>query len=74
MQILTTLFENPILAMIAVALVVTLFITIFKKLLKLAVSIAIVIIALAILLHYLGEDTLPPAGKEALNTIEKQFG
>ncbi len=73
MQILTTLLENPILAMIAVALVVSLIIAIVKKLLKFAVSIAIVIIALAIVLHYLGEDTLPPAGKDALDKIEKQF-
>ena len=73
MQILTTLIENPILAMIAVALVISLIFTIVKKLLKVAVSIAIIIIALAILLHYLGEDTLPPAGKQALEKVEKQF-
>jgi hypothetical protein len=73
MQILTALLENPILATIAVALVVSLVITIIKKLLKVAVSIAIIIIALAIVLHYLGEDSLPPAGKDVLDKIEKQF-
>jgi hypothetical protein len=73
MQIITALLENPLLATIAVALVVALVVTIIKKLLKVAVAISIVIIALAIVLHYLGEDTLPPAGKEALEHIEKQF-
>jgi len=73
MQILTTLIEHPILAVIAVALLVSLVITIVKKLLKLAVSIAIVIIALAIVLHYFGEDILPPEGKDALKKIEAVF-
>jgi hypothetical protein len=71
MHILNTLFEHPVLAVIAVALIVSLVITIIKKLLKLAVSISIVIIALAIVLHCFGEDTLPREGKEALRHIEE---
>ncbi|MFZ1731810.1 MAG: hypothetical protein WBQ23_16040 [Bacteroidota bacterium] len=64
------LSEYPILGVLLVSLVVSLVFTLAKKLLKFAVSIGIVIIALAIVMHYLGEDTLPEQGKKMLEKVE----
>ncbi len=69
--LINTLAEYPILGVLLVSLVVSLVFTIAKKLLKFAVSIGIVIIALAIVLHYLGEDTLPEQGKKVLEKVEQ---
>jgi uncharacterized protein YacL len=68
---LNTLLENPILGVIFVSLVVSLVVTIVKKLLKVAMGLGIIIIALAIVLHYFGHDTLPPEGKEVLQKAEE---
>ncbi len=68
---ITTLAEYPILGVLLVSLVVSLVFTLVKKLLKFAVSIAIVIIALAIVMHYLGHDTLPEQGKKVLEKAEE---
>ncbi|MDX9757622.1 MAG: hypothetical protein RBU27_00530 [Bacteroidota bacterium] len=70
-QIINTLTEYPILGVLLVSLVVSLIFTVVKKLLKFAVSISIIIIALAIVMHYLGHDTLPEQGKEVLRKAEE---
>lgn len=70
-RFLSALAEYPILGVLLVSLVVSLVFTIFKKLLKFAVSIAVIIIALAIVMHYLGHDTLPEQGKEILRKAEE---
>jgi ribose/xylose/arabinose/galactoside ABC-type transport system permease subunit len=68
---LNALSEYPILGVLLVSLVVTLFFSLAKKLIKFAVSIAIIIIALAIIMHYMGHDTLPEQGKKVLQKVEK---
>ncbi len=68
---LNTLLANPILGVVFVSLVVTLVVTIIKKLLKIAIGLGIIIIALAIVLHYFGHDTLPQEGKEVLQKAEE---
>lgn len=68
---INALAEYPILGVLLVSLVVTLVFTIIKKLLKVAVSIAVIIIALAIVMHYLGVDTLPEQGKRILQKTEE---
>lgn len=70
-QVINTITEYPILGVLLVSLVVSLIFTIFRKLLKFAVSIAVIIIALAIVMHYLGHDTLPEQGKEVLRKAEE---
>lgn len=70
-QFISALSEYPILGVLLVSLVVTLIFTVVKKLLKFAVSIAVIIIALAIVMHYLGHDTLPEQGKEVLRKAEE---
>lgn len=70
-QIISTLSDYPILGVLLVSLVVSLVFTLVKKLLKFAVSIAVIIIALAIVMHYLGHDTLPEQGKEVLRKAEE---
>ncbi len=66
---LTLILENPILGVIIVSLLASLVFTIFKKLFKFAVGIGIIIIALAIVLHFFGVDSLPEEGKEILNEM-----
>ncbi len=68
---INALAEYPILGVLLVSLVVSLIFTVVKKLLKYAVSIAIIIIALAIVMHYLGHDTLPEQGKRVLQKAEE---
>lgn len=68
---LNAISEYPILGVLLVSLVVTLFFSLAKKLIKFAVAIAIIIIALAIIMHYLGHDTLPEQGKRVLQKVEK---
>lgn len=70
-QVINTITEYPILGVLLVSLVVSLIFTIFRKLLKFAVSIAVIIIALAIVMHYFGHDTLPEQGKEVLRKAEE---
>jgi ribose/xylose/arabinose/galactoside ABC-type transport system permease subunit len=70
-QFVNALSEYPILGVLLVSLVVTLIFSVFKKLLKFAVSIALIIIALAIVMHYLGHDTLPEQGKKVLRKVEE---
>ena len=65
----TYILENPILGVIVVSLLASLIFTIFKKLFKFAVGIGIIIIALAIVLHFFGVDSLPEEGKEILNEM-----
>ena len=62
--LLNILLANPILA-------IWLIVTIIKKLVKIAVTLAIIIIALAIVLHYFGHDTLPQEGREVLEKAEE---
>lgn len=68
---INALAEYPILGVLLVSLVVTLIFTIAKKLIKVAVSVAVIIIALAIVMHYLGLDTLPDQGKQILQKAEE---
>lgn len=70
-QFINTLSEYPLLGVLLVSLVVSLIFTVVKKLVKFAVSISIIIIALAIVMHYLGHDTLPEQGKEVLRKAEE---
>ena len=65
----TYILENPILGVIVVSLLASLIFTIFKKLFKFAVGIGIIIIALAIVLHFFGVDSLPEEGREILNEM-----
>jgi hypothetical protein len=67
---LNALSEYPILGVLLVSLIVTFIFSLTKKLLKFAVSIAIVIIAIAIIMHYLGHDTIPEPGKKVLQKVE----
>ncbi|PLX29030.1 MAG: hypothetical protein C0600_09060 [Ignavibacteria bacterium] len=71
--LLNILLANPILAVIAIILVISLVVTIIKKLVKIAVALGIIIIALAIVLHYFGHDTLPQEGKEVLEKAEEMI-
>lgn len=70
-QFINALSDYPILGVLLISLVVTLIFSVVKKLLKFAVSIAVIIIALAIVMHYLGHDTLPEQGKEVLRKAEE---
>jgi hypothetical protein len=70
---LNTLFENPILGVILVSLVVSLVFTLIRKLFKLAVGLGIIIIALAIVMHYFGYDSLPDEGKKVLQKAEEML-
>lgn len=68
---LSLIMDNPILGVVFVSLVVSLIFTLFKKLFKFAVGLGIIIIALAIVLHFFGVDSLPPEGKEILHKAEE---
>jgi protein-S-isoprenylcysteine O-methyltransferase Ste14 len=70
-EFVNTLLAYPILGVIFVSLVVSLVVTLVKKLLKIAVGLGIIIIALAIVLHYFGHDTLPQEGKDVLQKAEE---
>ncbi|MBN1448223.1 MAG: hypothetical protein JXA28_09860 [Bacteroidetes bacterium] len=70
-RFLTLILENPILGVVFVSLIASLIFTVVKKLFKLAVGLGIIIIALAIVLHFFGYDSLPQEGKEL---IEKAVG
>jgi uncharacterized protein YacL len=68
---ISTFSTHPVLGILLLALLLSLIFTVIRKLLKFAVSLAIIIIALAIVMHYLGHDTLPDEGKEVLREAEK---
>lgn len=70
---MSTIAEYPILGVLLVSLVLSLMFTLFRKLFRFTVSLAIIIIALAIVMHYLGHDTLPDEGKEVLREAEELF-
>ncbi|MCB2205437.1 hypothetical protein KQI65_11875 [bacterium] len=70
---LHTLFEHPILGVVLVSLIVSLVFTIVRKLFKVAVGLAVIIIALAIVMHYFGYDSLPKEGKEVLQKAEEML-
>ncbi|MBR9977633.1 MAG: hypothetical protein KFH87_06045 [Bacteroidetes bacterium] len=70
-SILSTITEYPILGVLLVSLLLSLVFTLFRKLFRFAVSLAVIVIALAIVMHYLGHDTLPDEGKKVLREAEE---
>jgi hypothetical protein len=65
-RFLTLILDNPVLGVIFGSLIVSLVFTLVKKLFKFAVGLGIIIIALAIVLHFFGYDSLPQEGKKLI--------
>lgn len=71
------LSTHPVVALFAAGLVVALAASLVKKLFKLAFALAVIIVALAIVGHVLGVDTLPEPGKRLMRkageAVEQQL-